>query len=497
MKSVLIPSDFRFTPKVENKILFCNDKSEISINFVDERIVRIVHKPEGFLDPPAQTAIGIGNIQPNIVNQNDGLMTVSAPNSAIQLDISYKSDFALSFKDASTRKIFLQDLPWRAYEFDQFGGCHHYFKNNQESYYGLGEKTGRGLKLNKRFYRLATSDAMGYDAECTDPLYKHVPFYIALSREGTVAYGVYFNTTGLGSIDFGCEIDALWGSYTSFKSESHTALDMYIIYGPNVEDVVKGFAKIVGTPALIPKYAYGYLASSMGYAEAENAQSLLEEFPLKLEEHKIPCDVLHLSSGYTVDPKTGQRNVFTWNKGRFPDPKKLFTLLRHNGIKTVANVKPWLLVDHPKFEEMSRENALVWNPRSKSSAQCRLWAAGAGESGMGSYIDLMGKEGREFWKDGVKELLDVGLDGIWNDNNEFSTIADDFWQIGDWNESLGEKPVKIGEIGGRALLTVFMATASYEAMLERHPNTRPYLISRAMTTGTHRYASSWSGIEVD
>jgi alpha-glucosidase len=74
------------------------------------------------------------------------------------------------------------------------------------------------------------------------------------------------------------------------------------------------FSLIVGRPALIPKYGYGYLASAMGYAEAENAQELLEAFPEKLKMHSIPCDVLHLSSGYTVDSRTKQRNVFTWNR---------------------------------------------------------------------------------------------------------------------------------------------------------------------------------------
>lgn len=73
---------------------------------------------------------------------------------------------------------------------------------------------------------------------------------------------------------------------------------------------------MIGTPALVPKYALGYLASSMGYAESENAQQLLESFPKLCRKWDIPCDLIHLSSGYTVDPVTGARNVFTWNYSR-------------------------------------------------------------------------------------------------------------------------------------------------------------------------------------
>lgn len=65
----------------------------------------------------------------------------------------------------------------------------------------------------------------------------------------------------------------------------------------------------------------------MGYAEAENAQEILEQFPQKLKEYGIPCDLIHLSSGYTVDPKTRQRNVFTWNFDRFPNPQRLSRML--------------------------------------------------------------------------------------------------------------------------------------------------------------------------
>lgn len=239
--------------------------------------------------------------------------------SGMQVEVNYgNNDLTLSWSCSATvgapESVFLEDLPHRAYEYDAERGCHHYLKHaDGHKYYGLGEKTGPGLCLNERSFKLATSDSMGYNSERTDPLYKHIPWYIGLTKDGK-AYGVFYNTAALGSLDFACEIDALWGSFTCFKSEAALPLEYYIIYGPSVKDVTEYFSMLVGTPALIPKYAFGYLASAMGYAEAENAQKLLEEFPEKLKKHSIPCDVLHLSSGYTVDPHSKQRNVFTWNR---------------------------------------------------------------------------------------------------------------------------------------------------------------------------------------
>ena len=47
----------------------------------------------------------------------------------------------------------------------------------EDCFYGFGEKAGP-LNKNKMFLRERATDAMGYDAEKTDTLYKHIPFYI-------------------------------------------------------------------------------------------------------------------------------------------------------------------------------------------------------------------------------------------------------------------------------------------------------------------------------
>ena len=72
-----------------------------------------------------------------------------------------------------------------------------------------------------------------------------------------------------------------------------------MFYGPKVSDCVQTFAQLIGKPAMVPKYALGYLASSMGYAESDSAQELIEQFPQLCRKWDIPCDLLHLSSGYT------------------------------------------------------------------------------------------------------------------------------------------------------------------------------------------------------
>ncbi|KAH6566806.1 hypothetical protein BASA60_009293 [Batrachochytrium salamandrivorans] len=428
---------------------------------------------------------------PSFAVQPDGQSLVLKTND-VQLNINLlDSDISLSWTAAScttTKNLpFMQDLAYRAYEYDLDGSVHHYLRHSSHTnYYGTGERASP-LSLAGRHLSLSTTDALGYDPEHTDPLYKHVPVFYGVDSTTNQAYGVYYDSLATGSLDFGCEIDAIWGSFSSFRTSAPT-LDYYVFYGPSMDRCVQTFASLVGYPAMIPKYALGYLASSMGYAESENAQELIEAFPTLCEKWDIPCDVLHLSSGYTVNESTGARNVFTWNSKRFPDPIHMFQTLRHSGIRTLANIKPWLLAGHPSYGDMADSVGFVWDQENNRPSVTRLWSSGAGSTAVGSYFDFSSKAGRDFWKEGVKSLLSVGVAGIWNDNNEFALHRDDHTYA-----MMGGDRLTVGQ-GGRALQTVLMASASFEAMLEHSPDTRPFLVTRSCSPGAHRFAcQTWSG----
>lgn len=244
-----------------------------------------------------------------------------------------------------------EDLPFRAYAFDRkCSGVYHYMKkpapnaqanvSKVEHYYG-GERASP-LDLSGRRFRMDAVDALGYDPELSDPLYKVTPFHLTVVQDpiqSTVSsYGIYYDHLSSGVMDFGCEIDAFYGPYKYFYASETNMLDYYFIAGDTailntatpvdatttptttpdhqslLGSVLQGYMDIIGRPALPPKYAFGYLASAMGYAESENAQAILETFPDMCNKNDIPCDLIHLSSGYTVDPVTGARNVFLWNK---------------------------------------------------------------------------------------------------------------------------------------------------------------------------------------
>ena len=58
---------------------------------------------------------------------------------------------------------------------------------------------------------------------------------------------------------------------------------------------------------------------------------------------------------------TGARNVFTWNRTRFPDPRKFVQDFRNRGIRIAANIKPWLLKEHRDYKKILSARGFIWD----------------------------------------------------------------------------------------------------------------------------------------
>ena len=239
-------------------------------------------------------------------------------------------------------------------------------RRENEHYYGFGERSGF-LDKNGRRMRMLNLDALGYNAETGDPLYKHIPFYITYVPELKVAYGLFYDNLSTTVFDMGQEHDNYYGPYRYYQAEAGD-LDYYLIFGPKIADVVQKFSKLIGRPALPPRWSLGYLGSSMLYTDAPNAQEELKKFVRECLEYNIPCDMFHLSSGYGSGAD-GKRYVFNWNFEKIPDPRQMIDTFHQAGMHVAANIKPCLLDTHPRYAEVARLDAFVKDFRPGS----RIW----------------------------------------------------------------------------------------------------------------------------
>lgn len=370
-----------------------------------------------------------------------------------------------------------RDRPTQAYDFGWWGGqpAHYLVLDPREKYFGLGERSGPMDRTGRRF-ELRNVDAMGYDAKSDDPLYKHIPFYMTARPDLGTAWGIFYNTHATCVFDFGAERSNYHGRYRSFSAEAGD-LDYYVIAGPRPADVTRRFTWLTGRPALLPKWALGYSGSTMSYTDAPDAQAQMARFIELCREHDILCDSFHLSSGYTsIGPR---RYVFHWNRDKFPDPAAFAASYTEAGVRLVANIKPCLLEDHPLFAEARAKGLLIAEPDGEP-CWCQFW------DGLGAYIDFTKPEASAWWREHIaSDLLDLGITGTWNDNNEFevtspTALAAHFGAPRPAQELL---PVQ----------TTLMMQASRRAQLEHAPDTRPFLVSRSGGAGMQRYVQTWSG----
>ncbi|KAJ9665893.1 hypothetical protein H2201_004017 [Coniosporium apollinis] len=418
-------------------------------------------------------------------------------------DVVAEVDFAgcpqvsLSFADSDAPLH--ADLPYRSYATDGTGVAHYTKYKRGTLHVGLGEKAAP-MDLSNRQFVLSATDCFGYDVYRTDPMYKHIPLLINATPEGCV--GVFSTSHARGFYSVGSEMDGMWGYYKVYRQD-HGGLEEYLIISRTLKELVRTYADLVGYPLLVPRWAFGYLAGGMKYSmlDEPRACDALIDFAKKMKEEDIPCSGFQMSSGYTVaetEPKT--RNVFTWNRHRFPDPKAFIDEYHKQGIRLIFNVKPYVLANHPEYEKLNVSGALVKDLRTGKSGTARLWSAGGGESGEGGHIDFTSKAGFQWWYNGIRDLKKLGVDCIWNDNNEY-TIPDDHWQceLDEPSVQGSDEAKQLKHIGywGRALQTELMAKSSHDATVEVEPELRPYVLTRSATAGSMRYcASSWSGDNV-
>jgi alpha-glucosidase len=405
----------------------------------------------------------------------DGLIRLQTRELRLEITLD---NFGIKWFDIGGNSI-ASDLSGRAYSYDRAGArVWHYMEHRSgEHYFGFGERSGELDKSGRRM-RMLNLDAFDYDAEKTDPLYKHFPFYITFIPEKQIAYGLFYDNLATSVFEMGGELDAYHGRYRYYQAEDGD-IDCYFIYGPSIEQVVEKYSALIGRPVLPPRWSLGYMGSTMAYTEAPDAQVQLRRFIKLCDKHQIPCDLFHLSSGYTLD-ENGKRNVFTWDHNRIPDPEGMVESFARGGIKLTANIKPALLLTHPRYAEVAAFHGFIKQAGIEGPEIVAFWG------GQGSYLDFTNPHTREWWKQNVRQkLLEYGIVSTWNDNNEFELWDDEAHCAG-----FGE-PFRVAH--ARPLQTLLMARASYEAQKEYQPDKRPYLISRSGCPGIQRYAQTWSG----
>lgn len=485
---------FRVTERAGARITLQSDEGHIAHLFIlEEDILRVMVLPGGTLYFPRTWAVAPGQEDVPLEGRDrfqlDGFslpafqfeeepgtirlvtnrirLTIHLQGLYCQWEVLADGRFELAAVDRSTQNYNFSWWDERIY---------HYLKREpDEMYFGLGERAGSTNRAGQN-YRMTNVDAMGYNARTTDPLYKHIPFYLTWKSKTRLAYGLFYDTNADCTFDLGRELDNYHGHYRYFAAD-YGDLDYYFIAGPDMAQVVRRYTWLTGRPAFTPKWSLGYSGSTMAYTDAPNAQEQMNEFLSRCAEHDILCDSFHLSSGYTSI--SGKRYVFNWDRSKFPDPEAFVRHYLAHGIRLCPNIKPCLLRDHPRFKEAETEGLFIHDGDGKPT-MVQFWDE------VGAYLDFTNPKTVIWWKSRVAEsLLKYGVVATWNDNNEFE-VWDKRARINGFGQA--RRAVK-----AKTLQTLLMIRASRDAQREFAPDKRPFLVTRSGAVGMHRYVQTWSG----
>ena len=495
MRSATIsnPPVFAMTGRFPGRVTLTSDTGAVAHLFILENdIMRLLLLTEGRVTSPPSWAIAPGaediadpgrdrmdtsgfTCPDFTVDENDGVLTVSTPRLRVMVRLS---GFHCRWEqhDGTGWHLMAEDRPTQAYEFGWWDGrTYHYVSRKPgDRFYGLGERAGAMDRAGRRF-RLTNLDPMGYDAELSDPLYKSIPYLLVADASGR-CHGAFYDTLAGVSFDFGREHDNYHPHYRYMVADSGD-LDLWMVAGPDPLAVTKRFTWLTGRPALPPRWSLGYSGSTMTYTDAPDAQAQMAKFIEGIDRHDIGCTSFHLSSGYTsIGDK---RYVFNWNHEKFPDPKGFVASYKAAGIELVPNIKPAMLVDHPRIDEV-REAGLLVMGIDGAPIEGQFWDA------PGYYLDFTNPATAAWWRARVSDaLLDYGINATWNDNNEH--------EIWDRRAVINGFGTPRPAADALPLQPLLMMRASRAAQIAHAPGKRPYVVTRSGMTGLQRYAQTWSG----
>ncbi len=319
-----------------------------------------------------------------------------------------------------------------------------------EKYAGTGERFS-SLNLSDKTFNLENTDALGNNS---NRAYKNVPFYIS-SRN----YGIFLNTSSHLRLSFK---DISKRSVQGIVEDD--TLDIFFIADETPERILYHYRCLTGFPPEVPLWSYGTWMSRMTYF---NAEETLEKAD-KLREKEIPCDVIHIDTGWF---KTDWKCEWEFSPERFPEPEKYLEEMKQKGFRVTLWQNPMILEETKHYDHALEKGYIKKNHNSKvSGSDFELLD-------FSKIIDFTNPDAVEWYKGLLKNLLKKGV----------AAIKADFGEIID--TSINYQNMSAEKLHN--LYSLLYQKAVFEATKEIYG--KPVIWARAGWAGCQRYPVHWAG----
>lgn len=210
-----------------------------------------------------------------------------------------------------------------------------------EKIFGCGESF---MGFDKRGQKVVlwTDDANGTQ---NNEFYKPIPFF--MSSRG---YGMFLHT----STPITCDFGRYFSSINSIML-GDDELDLFIFLGAPKE-ILDEYTNLTGKSPMPPLWSFGLWMSRCTYFSEKETR----EVAAKLRQNRIPCDVIHLDTGWF---ETDWRCDYQFSKSRFTDPKKMIADLKQDGFRISLWQLPYFVPQNTLFNELVEKNLVVRDPK--------------------------------------------------------------------------------------------------------------------------------------
>lgn len=336
--------------------------------------------------------------------------------------------------------------------------------------YGLGEAAGP-LRRKGRRLSLWNLDHYAYDDK-TPSLYQSHPWVLGVRKDGT-AFGVLWDTPAR------CRVWA--GERELLVRADDAGFPVYVIERDTPRDVLRALGDLTGRMDLPPLWALGYQQSRYSYYPEAEVRRIADELRLR----RLPCDVIWFDIHYM----DGNRS-FTFDPVRFPDPASLIADLHGLGFRAVLMIDPGLKVDpaYHAYAQGHEQGAFV-RTVTGDEYHGQVWP------GACAFPDFLNRDVRAWWGELYRPLLDMDVDGFWNDMNE-PAIFDGPGRTMPL-DNIHAADAELGGPGTHAryhnVYGMMMVRGTREGIVRMRPETRPFVLTRSNFLGGQRYAATWTG----
>lgn len=378
-----------------------------------------------------------------------------------------------------------------------------YRMGKEDKVYGLGEQI-RGINKRGWIYDNFCMDDPNH-TEGKTSLYGAHNFIII---DGVYTFGIFIDCPSQVTFDLG------YSNSEQVLIKVHSMdFDWYLIEGRSKLEIVRSFRTLIGTSYIPPKWAFGYQQSRWSYMNANEVKEVVAGH----RKHGIPLDAVYLD----IDYMEGYKN-FTIDQKRFPRFASFVEDMRKQGIRLVPIIDAGVKIEegYDIYEE-GMANGYFCIDETGKEFTAGVWP------GKVHFPDMLNENARAWFGYQYSKLLELGIEGFWNDMNEPAIfysenhLTEVLQELDHYkNENLDlEKVFSLRElVNGLAnnhedymgfyhlfqgehvrhdvvhnLYGFYMTKAAGEAFDALVPSKRILLFSRSSSIGMHRYGGIWTG----